>query len=278
MNVALVLVSAFFHALWNALLRLEKDKDRALVAAIAVATALAATVAGARWAATGVAPFPTAESIAWTLAAGLLEWLYFASLAKALDAGPLGPIYTISRGGAIVVVYPVSIAVLHEQMTAWSAAGSATVFVGLVLSGARIGDRRALDRRALGWAIACAVSIAGYHLSYKGALHAGAATSASFAVSLGLASVINVIRTRGAGAYARQRLGRVVLMGLICGGSFLILLEALSATGAGFVLTLRNTSVLFATALAFTIGERPHRLQILGAIAVAAGAILMAWG
>ncbi len=43
MNVALVLVSAFLHALWNALLRLERDKDRALVGAIAVATLLASS-------------------------------------------------------------------------------------------------------------------------------------------------------------------------------------------------------------------------------------------
>jgi len=277
-TVALVLVSAFFHALWNALLRLEQDKDRALVGAIAAATVLAAVVAGVRWAASGVVPFPNVDSLAWTLAAGVLEWLYFASLARALDSGPLGPIYTISRGGAIVIVYPVSIALLGEQLNTWSTAGSAVVLVGLVLSGARIGDRRSLEPRALAWAIACAVSIAGYHLSYKQALHAHAGTSAAFAVSLGLASVINFVRTRGAFAYARPRIVRVITMGLVCGGSFLILMEALAATGAGFVLTLRNTSVLFATALSFTIGERPHRLQIFGAVAVAAGAILMAHG
>ena len=42
-------MSAFLHALWNALLRLEREKDRALVAAIAVATAFAAVIAGALW-------------------------------------------------------------------------------------------------------------------------------------------------------------------------------------------------------------------------------------
>ena len=43
---------------------------------------------------------------------------------------------------------------------------------------------------------------------------------------------------------------RIVLMGLICGGSFLILIQALTTGGAGFVLTARNTSVLFATVIA----------------------------
>ena len=49
MIVALVVFSAFLHALWNALLRVEPDKDRALVAAVGVATVVAAIVAGVRW-------------------------------------------------------------------------------------------------------------------------------------------------------------------------------------------------------------------------------------
>jgi uncharacterized membrane protein len=66
-------------------------------------------------------------------------------------------------------------------------------------------------------------------------------------------------------------------MGAVCGGSFLILMEALAAGGAGFVLTLRNTSVLFAVGLAWAIGDSPRRAQIAGAVLVAAGAVLMAW-
>ena len=66
-------------------------------------------------------------------------------------------------------------------------------------------------------------------------------------------------------------------MGLVCGGSFLMLLEALAIGGSGYVLTLRNTSVLFAAGMAWVIGERPTRSQLAGALLVAAGAALMAW-
>jgi drug/metabolite transporter (DMT)-like permease len=89
--------------------------------------------------------------------------------------------------------------------------------------------------------------------------------------------MLNAVRVRGVLAVARARLPRVLAMGALCGGSFLILLEALSRGGAGFVLTLRNTSVLFATGLAASIGERPRHAQVAGAAFVAAGAILMAW-
>src|SRR5205814_9299074 len=106
---------------------------------------------------------------------------------------------------------------------------------------------------------------------------AGGGTSARCAGARALATPINVARTRGAVAYARTRLPRIGRMGLVCGGSCLILMEALAGGGAGFVLTLRNTSVLFATGLAFAIGEAPPRAQLAGAIGVAAGAVLMAW-
>jgi uncharacterized membrane protein len=55
----------------------------------------------------------------------------------------------------------------------------------------------------------------------------------------------------------------------------LILMEALALGGSGYVLTLRNTSVLFATILAATIGEKPAHAEIAGATFVAGGAVLM---
>jgi uncharacterized membrane protein len=275
--IALVLVSAFLHALWNALLRLERDKDRGLVAAVVVATLLAIVVAAVRAGVTRVLPFPSSASVSWAGVAGVLEWLYFASLSRALERGALGPVYTISRGGAILAVWPLSIALFAEPLVLTAAAGSLVVFAGLALAGRQTDDPRGLSRTALAWSLACAASIAGYHLAYKAALAAGGGPSAVFAVALALASAINLARTRGTLAYARPRLGRVVIMGLVCGTSFLILLEALATGGAGFVLTLRNTSVLFATILAAAIGERPRHAQVVGAILVAAGAILMAW-
>lgn len=263
---------------------MERDKDRALVAAVSVATLLAAIVAAIRWG-LGQLPFATAEAVGWTVAAGVLEWLYFASLAKALDKGPLGPVYTISRGGAILVVWPISIPLLGETLTLTSAIGSAVVLGGLALTSMGLGPgtpARAARRDALAWALACAFAIAGYHLAYKAALQSGGSASAVFAVALAVASAINIVRLGGEGrrvalSIVRARLPRVILMGMICGGSFLILMEALAAGGAGYVLTLRNTSVLFAIGLAALIGERPRRAEISGAVLVAAGAVLMAW-
>ncbi|MGE0399553.1 MAG: permease [Kofleriaceae bacterium] len=280
MIVTLVLVSAFLHAAWNALLRVEPDKDRGLIGAITFASLFACVIAGVRWA-LGEVPFATTESVVYTLLAGAFEAVYFMTLARALELGRLGAVYTVSRGGAILVVWPLSIVWFAEVATVPSTLGSLTVLAGLALSsvGSTAGGNR--DHRAgIMWAAACAASIAGYHLAYKAALLAGGNPSASFAVSLSLSALISIVRIGGAGrrtlaTVIRTRWSRVALMGLVCGGSFLILMEALARGGSGYVLTLRNTSVLFAAGLAWTIGERPRHSEMVGAALVAAGATLM---
>ncbi len=280
MIVALVLFSAFLHAGWNALLRVEPDKDRGLVGAICVASMFAGAIAVARWFG-GEIMFAHTEALVWTLAAGVAEAIYFGTLARALDVGRLGAVYTVSRGGAVLVVWPLSIVLFGELASVTSTTGSVLVLLGLGLSSlGSTGSDNKRHREGLGWAAACAISIAGYHLAYKAALLAGGNPSATFAVSLGLSAVISVVRIGAAGrrtlvTVARARAPRILLMGVVCGGSFLILMEALARGGSGYVLTLRNTSVLFAAGLAWTIGEKPKGSEMIGAMFVAAGAVLM---
>lgn len=280
MIVVLVLLSAFLHAAWNALLRVEPDKDRGLIAAVAVASLFSTAIAAVRYA-RGEVMFASGDAVVWTLVAGVAEALYFMTLAKALELGRLGVVYTVSRGGAVLVVWPVSIMIYGEVASVESISGSVLVCLGLALSG--IGGTQGGTQRhrvGLAWASLCAVSIAGYHLAYKAALNAGGNPSATFAVSLGLSALIGVARIGSIKRatlldVVRSRIARVCLMGVVCGGSFLILMEALARGGSGYVLTLRNTSVLFAAILAWTIGEKPRRVEIIGAVAVAAGAVLM---
>jgi drug/metabolite transporter (DMT)-like permease len=280
--VALVLLSAFLHALWNAMLRLEERKERSLVVAVGVATVFAAAVAGARWQ-RGEVPFASPGGFGFSLLAGAFEAIYFVTLARAMELGKLGVVYTVSRGGAVLVVWPLSIALFAEVATLPAMAGSLLVLGGLACSGLGAGGTsRGNQRAAVAWAVACAMSIAGYHLAYKAALREATNPSACFALSLAVSVTLNLIRLGGEGRaglrpLVRQRWPRLVFMGLVCGGSFLILMEALAIGGSGFVLTLRNTSVLFAAGMAWWIGERPGRRELAGAVLVAAGAVLMAW-
>jgi uncharacterized membrane protein len=273
--VALVLVSAALHASWNALVRLEPDKDAAMIAVIAIAWALSVAAAIGE-SALGHTLFPSLRAAAWAAAAGAGEAAYFFTLARALTAGALAPAYTLSRGGAVVLVWPLSMAIFTEPITALGAAGAMIVLLGLAGSGLEGG----LGGRSARWAIACAVTIASYHVAYKLALAAGAAETGTFALALAISVGFNAARVGAAGRRAaRARIAaaplRMIGMGALCGASFLIFLVALRGGGAGFVLTLRNTSVLFATGLAFAIGERPGARQLVGAALVAGGAVLL---
>ena len=164
----------------------------------------------------------------------------------ALERAPLGLAYTVSRGAAILLVWPLSALWLHEPITPASLAGSALLAAGLALAGLERGG----DRRGLQLALLCGAFIAAYHLCYKRAMAAEPSAAAVFAVALAVALPLNVARLgparrRELPALLRSRPGPLVLGGLLCAASFLVFLLALRDAGAGLVLTLRNSSILF---------------------------------
>ncbi len=273
----LVLCSAFFHALWNALLKRHEDPESAVVGVIAVSV-----VSGAVWA-LGLRGegFPTGASVAWALVAGVLESGYLTALARALRRAPLGLVYTVSRGGALLVVWPASVLWLGEGVTPWTVVGAGAVAGGLAVM--NLSRAEGPVARGVLWALAGAVCIAGYNLAYKRALGAGAQPPALFTLSLGLSLGLMLLSRRGAEpwrALRRQVAARPVLLGvtgLLCTLSFALLLVALAQGGAGAVLTLRNTSIAFALGLGALQGERLRGRQLAGAAAVLVGAVLLGW-
>jgi uncharacterized membrane protein len=290
----LVLGSALLHALWNALLRRQDDKPAAGVLVVTIATGCAALAALATllWPSSGLgggASLLPSGALGFTFGAGLFEAIYFVSLVAALERCPLPPVYTTSRGTAIALVWPLSIAFLGETLRSTGVAGTVLVGAGLLVSGlegtgsgADAGDAQA-RRRGLRLAVLSGVGIAGYHLCYKGALAAGGAPPAVFTVALGLALPFNFARLgpgwrpRLASTLRARPLGLMAL-GITCAASFLLLLWALGAGGAGWVLTLRNSSVVFAVVLGTWLGEPASRRQWLGAVLVAAGAVVLGVG
>jgi uncharacterized membrane protein len=273
LGVALVLGSALLHAAWNAILKRERDPRLAVVPVCGVAALLGTIVAIAT---PGIA-FPTRAAWVFSLVAGVFEGAYFFTLGRALAGAPLGIVYTVSRGGALLLVWPFSIVMLAENVNSKGIAGTMLVALGLAATASE--ERTAGTSRAgLLFASACAACIAGYHLAYKYALAAGAMPASTLALSMTTGVVLNVVvldrdRRRAAGVLARSP--TVLVAGALAGGSFLLFLFALTGGGAGAMLTLRNTSVVFAQLFAVFIGERSGARRWTGALLVAAGAILL---
>lgn len=273
---AWLLASALLHAGWNALLKREREPERAALGVLAgcvVWAALAAAVAPS----TGL---PTRAAVLWAVGAGVFEGLYFITLGAALARATYGAVYAIARGGALVVVWPVAVAVLREPLTARGASGAALVLAGVVLVAAAGRERASAGGIAL--AVACAACIAGYHVCYDLALVAGAGSAplSALAFAVGLPLVWAWARATGrtAGKLDRAAAARWGLIAAISTASFLLFLHGLARSGAGVALTLRNTSVVFAQVLAVGLGERVPVRQALGSIVVALGAALVAAG
>jgi drug/metabolite transporter (DMT)-like permease len=276
-----LLASALLHAGWNALLKRERDPEAAVLGVLSVAL-VAAVAAALAW--PGPA-FPEPASLAWSVAAGLCEGAYFVTLAAALGRASFGAVYAIARGGALVVVWPAATLLLGQPATPRGGAGALLVGLGVALVGLA-GRQGPSDRpgrpgggSGLAWAAACGVCVAGYHLCYDRALALGGAPPPVFAVALATAlPLVAATRRRAALAPASwSGRGRQALAGLLCTASFLLFLVGLAQAGAGPALTLRNTAVVFAQALAWAMGEPVPRRQLGGAALVAAGATLLAW-
>ncbi len=273
--LALILLSALLHAGWNALVKRLPDTRAATVGVLLGATVFAAAAAlhaDAPW-------FATPRALLLGCLAGAFEGAYFITLGAALARSSLGVAYTIARGGAILLVWPLSVALFAEPLTPLGALGAGVILGGLVMCA--LPAMRGAGSGVL-FAVLCAASIAGYHLCYKAALAAGARPAPLFALSLAVALPPNVVllgaqRRRALVALFRARPLVVGLAGLLCTASFVVFLGALGSAGAGAVLTLRNTSVLFAQGFALVIGERPRRVEVAGAALVAVGAALLGW-
>ncbi len=227
LGYALVLGSAFLHAAWNALVKRTRDPAAAVHAVVATAGALTAIVAGIEWLAGGDGATPGALGLA--VVAGVLEAGYFRALGRALAVGPLGPVYTISRGTAALLVWPISIVAMGEQLTPLGALGSALIIVGL----AAAGSTRGVPRAAISFAAQCAVFIASYHFTYKYALDTGSSPSLVFAVSMvvatGLGAGLGGARYRSTfAAVVRAQPWTTLGAGVVCATAFLLFMYALA--------------------------------------------------
>lgn len=275
--LALVLVSALLHAVWNAMVKARPDPGAAGAWLVAGAALISLAIAVVR----GELGLPAA-SLPWVGAAGLIEGLYFSSLLVALARLPLQQAYGVSRGLGVLLAWPLAMLWQNEAVTAAALAGAGLLSLGLLSTAWQQAAQPRPQTDAVGWlaTLVCAASIALYPLVYKQALGCGAQPFALFAASLGLSLPIQIAwlgrgRTARLMGEVRVRPAVLVVCAGLCAASFLALLLALRSGGAAHLSALRNTSVLMATVLA-------ARQQPLAAVewwraaAVSVGAVLVA--
>ncbi|MEK7704941.1 MAG: SMR family transporter [Myxococcota bacterium] len=270
--LAAIFASALLHATWNALLKATRDQGAASVLIVTIAGALTGLLALV----VGPAAVPTAG---WPYIAisGVVEGIYFVSLAAALAHLPLGTAYGLSRGAGLLIIWPFSIALFGEHLDLRTAVGAAALSLGLLIL-----IERGNSRRGLVAAVVCALSVAAYPLAYKQALVVGVPPYPLFALSLTLSLPVQLVllRTRRLTrlrAAMRQTPWRIGVAGVLCAASFLLFLVALEVSGPGRITALRNTSVIFAWLLGALASGTWTRRSAVSAVAIAIGAVLLSW-
>jgi drug/metabolite transporter (DMT)-like permease len=268
-----LLVAALLHAVWNAMIRRDPDRNAAATA-IAGGGAITAVV---------LLPFLTPMSPAafpYVLATSCIHVVYFALVARAYRHGELSVAYPIMRGLAPLIVTCLA-AFLVEIPAPVVVTGIAVVAGGIVLLGA--GQLRG-DGRVLAPAVANAFVIALYTLVDGLGARASEAPetyTAWILLGSGIATVFTQLIVRGKIVIEQMRLR--TLSGLSGGAmsfaAYGIALWAMTIAPIGAVAAVRESSVLFATAIgAVVLRERFGWLRWVAAILVVAGLVMVKAG
>ncbi len=271
--VAWVIASAFLHAGWNALVRREPQARAATVVVLVLATLGAAAACLLRPAA-----WMSADALKWALGSAFCEGLYVVGLARSLEAAPLGLAYSVSRGTALLWVWPLSVLFQAEPVSLLGGVASALVLFGVVTAGSRPGELRLSG--GFGWALLAGVGGGFSNPCIRQALVEGADPMQVFALSLSVGLVPATAALRiGPGPLTQLLVARwrtLAAAGVLCFGSYALFLVALRVEGAAHATTLRNSSIVFALLLSWWMGERPTQRQWAGTAAVITGAALLA--
>ena len=266
---SILLVAAVLHAGWNALVR--RDRDRG-----AAATAVAAGGAIVGAALLPFLPRLSPAAVPYIVASGAIHLAYFELIARAYRHGELSVAYPIMRGLAPLIVTLAAVAFV-EPASARVLFGVVVVACGIVALGAD-GLRR---QHAIGSALANAVVIAAYTLvDGLGARISGAPETyvAWVVVAAGAITLSARLLRQGRVVLTglRARVPMALASGAMTYASYGIALWAMTVAPIGAVAAVRESSVLFATAIgAVALGERFGPLRWLAAALVVGGLVLV---
>jgi drug/metabolite transporter (DMT)-like permease len=270
--IGAVLAAALLHAGWNALL---KQRGEPLFATVLVS-------AGAALAAAIALPFLAApDPASWPFIAvsSVLQTVYYLLLIATYRAGDLSHTYPLMRGSAPPLV-ALSTGLLNGEWLSNAQWLALVLICGGVLA-MWVGARGKNHGRSTGFALLTACVIAGYTLvDGLGVRRSGA--PAAYTLWIFLLTGLSVCalalpgRWRGVLCYACANPLVAPFGGLASAGAYGIALWAMTLAPVAAVAALRETSILFATAIAAVVlRERVGLVRVLAACLIGCGAVAM---
>ena len=266
----IVLASAFMHALWNALVKVDGDRLMAMAVVMGLTSILSPVLIV-------FSPPIASESWKYLVISAALNNLYFFLLIESYRVGDLSHAYPLARGSAPLLVALGSAIFAGERLGPGSVAGVLLVSAGIMslVAGSRFDPR--IRRRAIGYPLATGATIAAYTVvDGIGVRLSGSPVGyigwlfALFAIPIVLAAIVS--RRSGAVDFLRARWRPAGLAALFNFGSYGLAIFALSLGAMAHVSALRETSVIIAALIGTVVLKEPFgRARIAAASLVAAG-------
>ena len=281
--LALVLLAALCHALWNVAAKyVDGDRFVFVWAYEALSTAL--------WLPLGVVVLAR-EGWPWSwsllvapLVSAVLHIAYNLILQTGYDRAPLGVVYPVARGTGPLLTMLVAIALLGERPGWHAALGGLTVVLGVaVVATHGFGRGGGLSRAGLVYGGATGATIAGYTLWDSHAVDDLAMSPLPyFALTVLWQTVLmtpEVVRRRRQLAPTVRRSWRPVLAtGVLSPLAYVLVLDVMRTTPVSLVAPARETSIIVGSLLAWWLFKEPGPLRrLVGCVVVIAGIGLIAW-
>jgi drug/metabolite transporter (DMT)-like permease len=285
--LALVLASAFLHAVWS--VAIKQSGDPLCFNLLQSWLAVACLAAAAAW-----IPWRAISSEVWILLAltGPIHALYLYWMSRAYEHGDLSLVYPIARSTPAFLPL-IAVPLFGETIRPVGALGILIVVAGMWLVHVGPGLRRgSLTGPATRFAYLTLLATVGYSLVDKAAMAQLSASrwpgpvpraitySLLLFVCHALAFAPLVLASRGAAslrAAARSQLGRATAAAVISFVGYTMILRALETASVSYVVAVRQSSVVFAVLLGVSwLRESPGRPRVVGALATVAGVALIA--
>jgi drug/metabolite transporter (DMT)-like permease len=269
-----VLFAALMHASWNALVKSKRDTFLATVVVVAGGGLVGAL-------ALPFLPVPAHASWPFIAASSLAQVAYYALLIETYKAGDMSHAYPLMRGSAPLLVALANGPLTGERLSPlqWTAIG--LICGGILAMYAAARGTSTAARRTTIFALLTACVIATYTMiDGAGVRRSGAPAAYTIWIFVlsGLGALAWAAARRGGElwTFARANLPMVAFGGVTTLGSYGIALWAMTLAPVAAIAALRETSILFATAIAvLLLRERVGPARLSAVALVACGAITM---
>lgn len=271
--LCLVLLSAFLHASWNAVVKSSPDKFLDIVFVAASAALLCAVIVP-------FLPLPASASWGYIALSAVIHVLYFILIGATYRSGDMSHAYPLMRGVPPLLVALVSGPLIGEMLGMGEWVGILLVCAGIL--GLLMANRSAVSTaRTTQLALLNAATIAAYTLvdgmGVRLSGHAASYTMWMFMLStLPMLAWTGMQRRQDALRHLRARWHLMLLGGICTLVSYTLVLWAMTQAPIAMVAALRETGILFGMVIsAAVLRERFGVGRVVAAMLILAGVSVM---